>query len=330
MPEVASEVAESGEYVKRHNPFPYFPTTNGPNVVPGSEFATDLTEGKLPPFVWYTPNLIDDGEEGTNAQVDSSLKSIIQPLQASAWYAEGGIIIITWDENNGVSESDVIPTVVVSGEGSGTSFTAKGNHYGTLAAIEDVYGLPLLGNAAHATPLAMPGAPDAEAMVSTRPTLETSAASSVTQSAAILNTTVNPNGDPVSECEFEYASAALYELTQSYEASVPCSSLPGSGSSPVLVSASLTGLSASTIYHFRISATNGAGPSKGSDAVFRTAASQQHRHPSHRDVDHHDRAEAAGALARRPVQRHLAGGAGDPLAQANASPPRHDVLLHAQ
>ena len=25
MPEVASEVAESGEYVKRHNPFAYFP-----------------------------------------------------------------------------------------------------------------------------------------------------------------------------------------------------------------------------------------------------------------------------------------------------------------
>jgi hypothetical protein len=182
MPEVASEVAGSGKYAKKHNPFAYFPGTNGPNVVPASEFVPDLAEGKLPPFVWYTPNLINDGHDGTNADVDSSLKSIVPAVQASAWYKEGGIIIITWDESN--TEPDVIPTVVVSGEGSGTSFTAKGNHYGTLAAIEDLYGLPLLGNAAHATPLLIPGTTGKEA---TPPTLEAKAASLLTQTSATLN-----------------------------------------------------------------------------------------------------------------------------------------------
>lgn len=181
MPTVASEVAESGEYVKRHNPFSYFPGTNGSNVVPGSEFVPDLTEGQLPPFVWYTPNLINDGEEGKNTDVDNSLKSIVPSVQASAWYKEGGVIIITWDESN--TAPDVIPTVVVSGEGSGTSSTAKGNHYGTLAAIEDLYGLPLLGNAALATPLLIPGTTRDEA---TPPTVETKAASLLTQTSATL------------------------------------------------------------------------------------------------------------------------------------------------
>ena len=156
MPEVASEVAESGKYAKKHNPFAYFPGTNGPNVVPASEFATDLAEGKLPPFVWYTPNLINDGHDGTNTDVDRSLESIVPSVLASAWYKAGGIIIITWDES--ATEPNVIATVVVSGEGSGTSFTTKGNLYGTLAAIENRYGLPLLGNAAHATPLLLSGA----------------------------------------------------------------------------------------------------------------------------------------------------------------------------
>ncbi|MGO8907026.1 MAG: alkaline phosphatase family protein [Solirubrobacteraceae bacterium] len=160
MPAAASEVAESGEYAKKHNPFAYFPGTNGPNVVPASEFAPDVKEGRLPPFVWYTPNLIDDGHDGTNADVDRSLESIVPPVLASSWYREGGIIIITWDES--ASEPNVIPTVVVSGEGSGTSFTARGNHYGTLAAIENLYGLPRLGNAASATPLLL--------AVPTRPT----------------------------------------------------------------------------------------------------------------------------------------------------------------
>ena len=259
MPTVASEVAESGAYVKRHNPFPYFPGTNGPDVVPGSEFAPDLAEGKLPPFVWYTPNLINDGHDGTNADVDSSLKSIVPAVQASAWYKEGGIIIITWDESN--TQPDVVPTVVVSGEGSGTSFTAKGNHYGTLAAIEDLYGLPLLGNAAHATPLLIPGATGKEA---TPPTLEAKAASLLTQTSATLNAMVNPNGAEVSECKFEYGT------TNSYGQSAPCSSLPGSGTSPVAVSASLTGLTANTTYHFRISASNLGGSSYGTDRTLPT------------------------------------------------------------
>ncbi len=259
LPEVASEVGESGEYVKRHNPFPYFPGTNGPNVVPASEFASDLAEGKLPPVVWYIPNVINDGENGKNPEVDSSLKSIIPPVQASAWYKEGGIIIITWDESN--TAPDVIPTVVVSGEGSGTSVTAHGNHYGTLAAMEDLYGLPLLGNAAHATPLLIPGAIGEEA---TPPTGETRAASLLTQTSATLNATVNPNGREVTKCEFEYGA------TTSYGSIASCTLLPGSGTSPVAVSTSVAGLVANTTYHFRIVATNLGGSNYGADQTLPT------------------------------------------------------------
>ena len=49
-----------------------------------------------------------------------------------------------------------------------------------------------------------------------------------------------------------------------------CTSLPGSGTSPVAVSAAVTGLTANTTYHFRISATNSSGTSKGSDETFKT------------------------------------------------------------
>ncbi len=51
---------------------------------------------------------------------------------------------------------------------------------------------------------------------------------------------------------------------------MPCSPLPGSGSSPVEVSASLSGLVKNTSYHFRIVATNPAGTSYGSDRTFAT------------------------------------------------------------
>ena len=82
------------------------------------------------------------------------------------------------------------------------------------------------------------------------PTVETTAASALTQTTATLNATVNPNGGEVSECKFEYGT------TEAYGSTASCASLPGSGTSPVAVSAAVTGLTANTTYHFRISATN--------------------------------------------------------------------------
>jgi uncharacterized repeat protein (TIGR01451 family) len=98
------------------------------------------------------------------------------------------------------------------------------------------------------------------------PTVETLAASPVAQTSATLNASVNPNGAVLSECRFEYGT------TLSYGASAPCASSPGGGTSPVEVSAALTGLAVNAEYHFRISATNPTGTSKGSDQTFRTQA----------------------------------------------------------
>ena len=97
------------------------------------------------------------------------------------------------------------------------------------------------------------------------PVVVTAAASSPTQTSATLNGTVNPNGGTVSDCHFEYGTST------SYGSSIPCSSLPGSGESPVAVSAALGGLSANTTYHFRAVATNAGGPSlPGADQTFTT------------------------------------------------------------
>jgi hypothetical protein len=86
-----------------------------------------------------------------------------------------------------------------------------------------------------------------------------------TQTTATLSARVNPDGQTVTECKLEYGT------TTGYGSSAPCATLPGSGSSPVAVSALLTtGLIANTEYHFRITATNTAGTSKGADLTFKT------------------------------------------------------------
>ncbi len=96
------------------------------------------------------------------------------------------------------------------------------------------------------------------------PTVATGVASSVTQTSATLNATVNPSGVALSECRFEYG------ISTSYGSSVVCSSLP-SGGAEMPVSASLGALTPNTTYHFRISATNMGGASQGGDGSFMTA-----------------------------------------------------------
>jgi hypothetical protein len=98
-----------------------------------------------------------------------------------------------------------------------------------------------------------------------KPTVVTGAASSVTATSAVLNATVDPNGEAVSACRFEYGP------TTSYGHVAPCSSLPGSGTTPVAVSAVVTKLLAKTTYYYRIAATNPSGTSSGKRKTLKTS-----------------------------------------------------------
>ncbi|HTR89233.1 MAG TPA: IPT/TIG domain-containing protein, partial [Solirubrobacteraceae bacterium] len=98
------------------------------------------------------------------------------------------------------------------------------------------------------------------------PAEETGVASSLTPTSATLRATVNPDKAAVSDCHFEYG------ISMSYEVSVPCGFLPGSGSNPVGVSANVAKLSPTTTYHFRIVATNSGGTRAGPDMSFVTPA----------------------------------------------------------
>jgi hypothetical protein len=96
--------------------------------------------------------------------------------------------------------------------------------------------------------------------------VETGAASSIAQTSATLNGTVNPNGEAVSDCRFEYGTTAAYG------SSVPCTPLPGSGSGAIEVSAAIGGLATGTTYDYRIVAGNSVGASYGAGATLTTLA----------------------------------------------------------
>ncbi len=97
------------------------------------------------------------------------------------------------------------------------------------------------------------------------PAVQSGAATGVSASAATLHGSVNPEGAALSDCHFDYGT------TSAYGSSVPCSSLPTSGNSPVEVSAALSGLTPNSTYHLQIVATNPGGTSRGAERTFTTA-----------------------------------------------------------
>jgi trimeric autotransporter adhesin len=96
------------------------------------------------------------------------------------------------------------------------------------------------------------------------PTTSTGSATAVTGKMAVLGGTVNPGGGPTTFF-FQYGA------TSNYGAQTPTRNA-GSGAADVSVFAKLFGLSAGTIYHFRIVATNSSGTVDGNDQTFTTTA----------------------------------------------------------
>jgi hypothetical protein len=159
----ADPTNDSGLYAVRHNPWEYFPSTPI-KVQDASALIPDLNSASAPDFVWYTPNLTNDGHTGVPvdtqanelADTESFLSSFIPSVQATSWYQAGGQIIIEWDEGldsdtSGVNGGDGghVPTIVVS-----KYLAAFPNQYagdvataGILHSIEHIYQLPYLGAA---------------------------------------------------------------------------------------------------------------------------------------------------------------------------------------
>jgi hypothetical protein len=103
----------------------------------------------------------------------------------------------------------------------------------------------------------------APAVAASSPAVVTGGTSSVGQNSAVLHGTVNPNGS--SSTYF-----LQWGLTNGYgDTGKPLSA--GSGTQPVAVHETATGLIPGTVYHYRLVSTNQGGTSAGADRTFKTA-----------------------------------------------------------
>lgn len=96
------------------------------------------------------------------------------------------------------------------------------------------------------------------------PSVTTNGATNITLTSATLNGTVNPN-EVSTTVKFKYGT------TTSYGSEIPAMPSSLNGAVAVAVSATLTGLSPNTLYHYHVVATSGAGTKEGADQTFMTS-----------------------------------------------------------
>jgi acid phosphatase len=149
--------AAHGSYVKRHNPFMYFPSIAADpdrcaQVVPESRLDADIRRQRLPAFSWLTPDLCDGAHDCELGEADRHLAALVPRILRRL--GPHGLLVITFDE--GTSDAGccrqagggkVMTALVGPDVRPGTRLSATYDHYSLLAMLEERFGLPRLRHA---------------------------------------------------------------------------------------------------------------------------------------------------------------------------------------
>jgi phosphatidylinositol-3-phosphatase len=138
-------------YALKHNPFAYYGSACPPQIVPFSQFATDISGATVPRFVWITPDLCHDGHDCSDAVANEWLSQTVPSIINSTAWQNNGVLLITWDE--GEDSANSVLTLVIHPDPLVHQSAKPYDHYSLLATIEDQLGLARLGLAAQATPM---------------------------------------------------------------------------------------------------------------------------------------------------------------------------------
>jgi phosphatidylinositol-3-phosphatase len=133
-------------YMRKHVPWADF------TKVPKKDSVVYRKPLSRPPsqFVWITPNMCNDMHDCSIATGDAWASKNLPGL--ISWdSANGGVLILTFDENDGSAGNQI--TTILAGNVNPGTYSQNINHYNVLRTIENIFGVKALGNAASASPI---------------------------------------------------------------------------------------------------------------------------------------------------------------------------------
>jgi phospholipase C len=122
LPSVGYTGGDVGNYARKHNVIALLSdvvndSTQRNNLVPFTQFATDLASGNLPDYSFVVPNLCNDAHNCPLGTADQWLQTNIDPLLKNAGFQQNGLLVITFDEAGSGDNTDGgghVPCVIVS------------------------------------------------------------------------------------------------------------------------------------------------------------------------------------------------------------------------
>jgi len=152
LPEAGYTGCRAGDYARKHAPWTDFSTVPAAANLPLSAMPAD--HASLPTVSFLIPNLCHDMHDCSVAEGDDWLR---QNIDGYARWARthNSLLIVTFDESESSNDRDNhIATLAVGQHVTPGSYTQRTDHYGLLRTLEDLYGLPPLGNSARTTGVA--------------------------------------------------------------------------------------------------------------------------------------------------------------------------------
>jgi hypothetical protein len=233
--------------------------------VPVSATLSGLAQGTA-----YHYRVVATSTAGTSRGADGVFTTLVAPavvtgsatsVNASSATLNGSV------DPNGRATTWWFEYGTSTGYGSKTSSKSAGSGSSAVSVSAPISGLSA-GKTYHFRLVAMSDAgtthgADATFLTSSAPSVTTEDASSIAPTSARLNGTVTPNGLATS-WYFQYGTSTSYGSKTSTHSA-------GSGGTTQKVSIAVSGLKRTTVYHFRIVATNSSGTTVGSDRTFSTS-----------------------------------------------------------
>ncbi|KAF9159811.1 hypothetical protein BGX21_002895 [Mortierella sp. AD011] len=142
--------SSSSLYYRKHNPFVsygsiYKNSTRCNNVVPATQFATDVNNGALPNYSFYTPNIKNDGHDTTVAYAGQWLTGFLTPLLSNSNFMKNTLVVVTFDEAEDYSDTTNHVLALLLGDAvNGTANTVDSTyytHYSLISTVENNWGL---------------------------------------------------------------------------------------------------------------------------------------------------------------------------------------------
>jgi phosphatidylinositol-3-phosphatase len=150
LPSVGYLTPNVGNYARKHCPLSYFSDVMGSsvqiqNLVPFTQFATDLANNHLPEYSFVTPNLCNDAHDCSLTAADNWLNTNIAPLIASPVFQQDGLLVIVFDESTSADTTNGgghVAWVVVSPKAkAGYQSTTLYQHQSTLRLMLEGLGI---------------------------------------------------------------------------------------------------------------------------------------------------------------------------------------------